>query len=158
MTPARRPRHGKPLLAARTLIGAGAMGVSMVGCPFVAANLVAVPNNAPECVATDDPSTWITATVVAQAPLTLSIAVQTFQVAGVTLANQFDCDGCVGGTGTPQFDNTSLATATSVNVTLVPNDGVTQLTVHTGVKCGDTARPLAIAVDAVNLTAVVTAL
>ena len=145
LPPVRRPRHGKALLVA----GVG-ITVQMTGCPFVAANLVAFPPPpVPQCTPADDPSLWLIGSATGTNPVTLTLTIQTFQVSGVELANQFDVDGGVL-QGAPQFDRGSLAASTSVTLTIQPNPGVPNLTLRTGATCSGVARALLVRVDLVS--------
>ncbi len=141
----RRPRHGKPLL----VIGAGAVSVSMVGCPITSANLVAFPPQA--CAPADDINLWLSAFTSDSGggTLTLTLSLNTFAETGVGLADEFVADG---GTVTGrQFDGAGLAVSTSVNVSIVPDAGAAEVVVHSGATCDAAARAVDIRIDVASL-------
>src|SRR5207253_2778131 len=84
----RRAQYGKPLLK---VLRVGTV-ITMAGCPFSAANLIAGPPPPPQpCTTDDDPTFWFSGQLSPNGDGTfrLDLSVNTFQVTGVEFANEF---------------------------------------------------------------------
>jgi hypothetical protein len=130
---------------------------ALIALPFVLAACPDInqvdppPPTAPACTPTDAPSQWLIGSASGPTPnLTVTLTLQTFAVSGVELADFFRVDG--GTLSNTQFDAASLASSSSVTLTVVPNAGATTVTIHTGATCKGTAKAIDAAVDLASLS------
>lgn len=104
-----------------------------------------LPPPPPDCTPQDDPNQWATASLTSIDPLIVVLALNTFNVNGVTLATEFTAEGA--SVANTTFDTGDLASATSVTVELTPQPNVTQVILHTGLSCAGVGRAVDVAVD-----------
>jgi hypothetical protein len=131
------------------LLVSAAVGPANAGCDVVPSP---PPNTTPSCTATgEDASAWLFASVSSGDPISVLLSLNSGEV-DLELANVFTVTG---GTlqGDPVFDRASLALSRNVSLTIVPDDGATDITIETGVTCGSDPRSVRFTFNLADLNA-----